>query len=71
MELKEDSGEAVVARLFELNEQLGMPVRLRDAGVKEEHLETLADLALADFCHPNNPKPVNREDFLRLYKEGL
>jgi alcohol dehydrogenase class IV len=71
MELKEDSGEAVVARLFELNEQLGLPVRLRDAGVKEEHLETLADLALADFCHPNNPKPVNREDFLRLYKEGL
>ncbi|WP_431214434.1 iron-containing alcohol dehydrogenase [Puia sp. P3] len=71
MELKEDNGEAVVARLFELNEQLGLPVRLRDAGVKEEHLATLADLAFADFCHPNNPKPVNREDFLRLYKEGL
>jgi len=71
MELKEENGEAVVARLFELNGQLGLPVRLGDVGVKEEHLETLADLAFADFCHPNNPKPVNREDFLRLYKEGL
>jgi len=71
MELKQEDGDGVVARLFELNEQLGLPVRLRDVGVAEEHLETLADLALADFCHPNNPKQVNREDFLRLYKEAL
>ena len=61
----------MVQRLFELNAELGLPVHLRDVGVSEEHLETLADLAFADFCHPNNPKPVNREDFLRLYKEGL
>ncbi|MBS1605535.1 MAG: iron-containing alcohol dehydrogenase [Bacteroidetes bacterium] len=71
MELQQEDGDGLVARLFELNEQLGLPVRLRDVGVSEEHLETLADLALADFCHPNNPKPVNREDFLSLYKEAL
>jgi alcohol dehydrogenase class IV len=28
-------------------------------------------LALADFCHPNNPKPVTREDFLSLYEQAL
>jgi alcohol dehydrogenase class IV len=44
---------------------------LRDAGVKEQHIGTLADLAFADFCHPNNPKPVSREDFYTLYKEAL
>ncbi len=71
MELKEESGDAVVERLFALNKELNLPVRLRDAGVKEEHLETLADLAFADFCHPNNPKPVSREDFLNLYREAL
>jgi alcohol dehydrogenase class IV len=71
MELREESGEAVVEKLFELNKELNLPVRLRDAGVKEEHLETLADLAFADFCHLNNPKPVRREDFLKLYREGL
>jgi len=71
MELKEEDGEAVVSRLFELNKELGLPVRLRDVGVREEHLETLADLAFADFCHPNNPKPVTRGDFLSLYKEAL
>jgi alcohol dehydrogenase class IV len=58
MELNEETGEAVVKHLFDLNQRIGMPVRLRDIGVKEEHLETLADLGFADFCHPNNPKPV-------------
>jgi alcohol dehydrogenase class IV len=71
MELSEESGEAVVERLFELNRELGLPTRLRDAGVREEHLDTLADLAFADFCHPNNPKPVSRADFRKLYEEGL
>jgi len=63
--------EEVVERLFELNRELGLPVRLRDIGVKEEHIETLSDLAFADFCHPNNPKPVSREDFKELYLEAL
>jgi len=57
--------------LFELNDKVGIPHKLRDIGVKEEHLEALADLAIADFAHPNNPKPCSREDFLTLYKEAL
>ena len=65
------AGEAVVERLFELNEWLGLPVRLRDVGVREEHLAQLADLAIADFAHPNNPKPVSRDDFFKLYSEAL
>jgi len=71
MELTEESGEAVVQRLFALNQELRLPVRLRDTGVKSEHVETLADLAIADFAHPNNPKPVSREDFKNLYLEAL
>ena len=71
MNLEATTGEAVVNHLFALNQQVGMPVRLRDIGVKEEHIETLSDLALADFCHPNNPKPVTRNDFKQLYTEAL
>jgi alcohol dehydrogenase class IV len=71
MELPVEDGEAVVERLFALNRELGLPTRLRDAGVRQEHVETLADLAFADFCHPNNPKPVSREDFKKLYEEAL
>ena len=71
MELTEKGGEAVVQRLFALNQELRLPVKLRDTGVKVEHVETLADLAIADFAHPNNPKPVSREDFKNLYLEAL
>jgi alcohol dehydrogenase class IV len=71
MELNELTGDAVVNHLFELNKQLGLPTKLSDIGVKTEHIETLSDLAFADFCHPNNPKPVTREDFKKLYTEAL
>ena len=71
MELKEETGNAVVNYLFALNNQLGLPTTLGAIGVKAEHIETLSDLAFADFCHPNNPKPVTREDFKKLYTEAL
>jgi alcohol dehydrogenase class IV len=71
LELKEESGEAVVKYLFELNSKINIPHRLNSIGVKQEHIETLADLAIADFAHPNNPKPVTREDFKQLYLKAL
>ncbi len=64
-------GERVVNYLFELNERLGLPSQLREIGVEETHLDALAELAIADFCHPNNPKPVSLTDFQSLYKKAL
>jgi alcohol dehydrogenase class IV len=71
LELKEESGEAVVQYLFDLNSKINIPHKLGAIGVKQEHIETLADLAIADFAHPNNPKPVSREDFKQLYLKAL
>ncbi len=71
LDLKDESGEAVVQYLFDLNSEINIPHRLRDIGVRSEHIETLSDLALADFAHPNNPKPVSRENFRNLYLEAL
>jgi alcohol dehydrogenase class IV len=71
LELKERSGQAVVKYLFDLNARIGIPHRLRDIGVKQDHIESLADLAIADFAHPNNPKPVSRDDFRALYQKAL
>lgn len=71
LELKDEKGEAVVQYLFELNKKINIPAKLRDIGVKKEHLDTLADLAAADFAHPNNPKPVTRDDFRLLYERAL
>ncbi|MBL7740018.1 MAG: iron-containing alcohol dehydrogenase [Chitinophagaceae bacterium] len=71
LDLKEETGKAVVKYLFDLNTKVNIPHQLRDIGVKQEHLETLADLAIADFAHPNNPRPVSREDFRNLYSKAL
>ncbi len=50
LELTEESGEAVVNYLFELNNKINIPLKLSAIGVKTEHIEALSDLALADFC---------------------
>jgi alcohol dehydrogenase class IV len=71
LELKEETGEAVVNYLFDLNGKIKIPHKLSEIGVKQEHIETLADLAIADFAHPNNPKPVSRDDFKQLYLRAL
>jgi alcohol dehydrogenase class IV len=71
LNLKKETGEAVVAYLFNLNSEIGIPHRLSEIGVRREHVEPLSDLAIADFAHPNNPKPVTREDFRELYLKAL
>ncbi len=71
LRLPAESGEAVVDYLFDINTRISIPHRMRDIGVRDEHIEQLADLASADFAHPNNPKPVSREDFKSLYQKAL
>jgi alcohol dehydrogenase class IV len=69
--LKSKTGPAVIDYLFELNSRIAIPHHLKDIGVKQEHIETLADLAIADFAHPNNPIPVTRDNFKKLYLEAF
>ena len=69
--LAKHTGDAVVDYLFEFNDKISIPRRLREIGVEEKHLDALAELAEADFAHPNNPKPVARNDFRKLYQEAL
>jgi alcohol dehydrogenase class IV len=71
LHLKDLSGEGVVKYLFELNDKIHIPRKLSAIGVRADHIESLADLAFADFAHPNNPKPVTREDFKQLYIKAL
>lgn len=71
LEIKDETGDSVVSYLFDLNDKINIPHKLSSVGVKPDHIETLADLAFADFAHPNNPKPVSREDFKQLYLKAL
>lgn len=63
--------EDLVKSLFELNEALHIPRRLRDIGVHREELITLSHLAYGDVCHLSNPRSVKEEDFLTLYRNAL
>ena len=71
LELKNETGEGLVEYLFDLNSRVHIPNKLSEVGVESKHIETLADLAFADFAHPNNPKPVTRADFKTLYESAL
>ena len=71
LEIKDETGDAVVRYLFDLNDTINIPHKLSSIGVKPDHIETLSDLAFADFAHPNNPKPVSRNDFKQLYLKAL
>ena len=71
LQLPEKNPEAVINYLFDLNNRIHIPIRLSAVGVKAEHIDTLSDLAFADFAHPNNPKPVSRNDFKNLYESAL
>lgn len=71
LSLRDETGDAVVKHLVDFNSRINIPHKLSAIGVKKEHIEPLADLAIADFAHPNNPKPVTREDFKQIYLKAL
>ncbi|MBI4663571.1 MAG: iron-containing alcohol dehydrogenase [Verrucomicrobia bacterium] len=50
---------------------LGLNTKLREHGVKPQHLEALVAQAVDDPCHRTNAVPVTKEDFKRLYLEVL
>ena len=68
---KEEAAEAAVKAVRELSIRLGIPQHLSELGIKESDLEKLADSAAADVCTPGNPREVNKEIILELYKKVL
>ena len=55
----------------ELSKKVGITMRVKDTGCKEEDLEMLADKAMQDPCKPGNPRDVSKEDFIRLFREAM
>jgi 4-hydroxybutyrate dehydrogenase len=53
-----------------LNQDLGLPVRLRELGLTKTELKPLAKKAKEDHCSPTNPRPLKVEDCHRLYAEA-
>ncbi|HXH75994.1 MAG TPA: iron-containing alcohol dehydrogenase [Bacteriovoracaceae bacterium] len=69
--LKERSPRSFITWLQELNAKIGIPKNLSSQKVTKEHLVRLSELAEKDPCHPSNPRPVTRADFLKIYEKAL
>jgi alcohol dehydrogenase class IV len=50
---------------------LGLNTKLREHGVKPEHLDALVAQAVDDPCHKTNAVPVGRDDFRKLYESVI
>jgi alcohol dehydrogenase class IV len=68
---RELSARGFVVWLEELRQKIGIPRDLRAVGVGDEHLDRLVAVAVADACHPNNPRPVTEADFRVLFQQAL
>jgi maleylacetate reductase len=55
----DDAAVKTSSALERLFRALGLPGRLRDAGIEESSLLTIAEAALANPCIPANPKPID------------
>lgn len=55
----------------ELSKSVGVTMRVRDTGCKEEDIDMLAEKAMQDPCKPGNPRDVSKEDFVRLFHEAM
>ena len=68
---REQAADAAVRAVKELSLRVGIPQHLSQLGIKAEDLERLAEAACADVCTPGNPREVNKEIILELYKKVL
>ena len=68
---REQAADAAVRAVKELSLRVGIPQHLSQLGIKAEDLDRLAEAACADVCTPGNPREVNKEIILELYKKVL
>ncbi|MCG5052911.1 MAG: iron-containing alcohol dehydrogenase [Myxococcales bacterium] len=69
--LTDPGAPAFFAWLERLKARIGIPATLTAAGVSRDHLSALVDVAVADGCHQNNPRPCNRDDFQTLFEKAF
>jgi len=57
--------------LGELKASVGIPADLAALGIDPALEARLVEVAVADACHPNNPRPVTADDFTTIFRRSL
>lgn len=64
----EKAREACIAAVQKLADDVGIPQKLSELGVKEKDIPFLAKSAMADACTPGNPRDVTQSQIEDIYK---
>ena len=63
----EEARKAAVDAVFALNRDVGIPLHLRDVGVRKDDIPALAQAAFDDVCTGGNPREASLADIVELY----
>ena len=69
--LEDVSPDGFLRWLADLKAEIHVPRSLADTTVEVGQLDRLVDVAVEDTCHLNNPRPVTRADFERIFVEAF
>jgi alcohol dehydrogenase len=64
------AARGVVERLRGLIADVGIPPRLRDLGVDDGDIPVLARMAMTDMCIRTNPRPLNEDEVVELFRRA-
>jgi len=67
--LSVSTAEAGIDRVRKLNGEIEMPRGLKAMGVREDEIEKIAELALADGSTLFNPRSPTKEDMIKLVRK--
>jgi alcohol dehydrogenase class IV len=67
----DEAGDVLAEKLAEFTKKLGLPQRLREAGVPQEGLSECSEIALSDGAIVYNPKFISdSEEVLKVYQQA-
>ena len=66
----EEAVQRIVDAVAELSKKLHIPQTLKEIGIPEEMIPTLAKQAINDACTPGNPREVTVENIIEIYREA-
>jgi len=66
-----EANQAAIDAIKELSSDIGIPAGLKELGVKEEDLAEMAKNALNDVCKGTNPREVDLEATIEIYKRAM
>lgn len=66
-----EAADLAMESIKRLSQDVGIPSGLKQLGVKEEDLPTLADNALKDACGLTNPRIATKADIIQIYKNAM